>query len=287
MGIFYIAVSIFCSLAVAQFLKIAETRKISVFKILAVNYLTAFLVSLFSAPEWTSLGQSLQELSYSVYALAAMLGVFFIANLWVYSRSIDRIGMGISIAAMRMSLIFPIGISLLVFQESLVWLRYIGIVVALGALILMLPKIKKNNISGLSDAWLPILILIMTGFVDSGIKVYEEVYSSQLSEGLFLSGIFLVSFFCGMGMLIYQNDLHFSFKEIGYGIATGVVNLYSSVFLIYALQIMPGSVVFPIINVTLVVLGALVGIWFWKDQLTKKQWAGLILAIISIILLLS
>lgn len=287
MGILYAGISIFCSLAVAQFLKIAETRKISVFKILAVNYLVACGISFFSSREYGAGSFSLMDSpSIGLLILVGGLGFFFIANLWVYSRSIDKIGMGISIAAMRMSLIFPIALSLLYFNESLVWLRYIGIIVAFVALILMLPKIKRQEFSGLSDAWLPILIFIMTGFVDSGIKVYEEVFSAGISEDLFLSGIFFVAFLFGMGMLVRQRDLSFSLREIGYGAATGVVNLYSSVFLIYALQLMPGSVVFPMINVSLVILGTLIGVWFWKDQPTRRQWIGLAFAIVSITLLL-
>ncbi|MTI86648.1 MAG: hypothetical protein FH748_01625 [Balneolaceae bacterium] len=285
MSLFYIAVSIICSLSVAQFLKIAETKKIGVFKILAVNYLTAFFISYASSSEKYDIVDSMAALDGWVYILAGVLGIIFIANLAVYSRSIDRIGMGISIAAMRMSLIFPIALSLWVFNESLVWIRYVGIVTAFIALLLMLPRFTKKKITGISDAWLPLLIFIMTGFADSGLKIYESVYSAEISEGLFLSGLFLVSFIFGMGVLIYRRDLKFSAIEIGYGVATGIVNLYSSIFLIYALQSMPGSVVFPIINVCLVILGTFVGIWFWNDQPTKKQWFGLLVAIISILLL--
>jgi multidrug transporter EmrE-like cation transporter len=97
----------------------------------------------------------------------------------------------------------------------------------------------------------------------------------------------LISFIVGAGILIYQKKLHFSFTEVGYGVAAGIVNLYSSIFLIYALRLMPGSVVFPLVNVSLVVLGTFIGIILWKDTLSEKQWSGLAIAIISIFLLLA
>lgn len=286
MGYLFIFLSICCSLSIAQILKIAENNKMRVMNILVLNYLAGALISFNNSSEFGTGNLIKSEFSLTILSIVIILGLIFIGNLVAYSRSIDRVGMGVSIAAMRMSLIFPIAVSLFVFNEELEAVRYIGIILALGALLLMVPKIKKKKISGISDAWLPVLIFLMTGAADTGLKVYEQLFESVLSEDLFVAGVFFISFLTGLGILIKRNQLHFTFKEIGYGIATGVVNLYSSIFLIYALKLMPGSVVFPIVNVSLVILGALIGVWIWKDKPSVKQWSGLAIAIISIILLI-
>lgn len=285
MGLLYIFLSISCSLTIAQILKLAENRKLNVLKILVCNYLAGFLISLFNSAEFEVFPEALPEPGLGLIGLSVLLGIIFIANMVVYSRSIDRVGMGVSIAAMRMSLIFPIAVSLFVFGEAIGGLKYVGIILALGSLLLMVPRIKTKSISGFSDAWLPVLIFIMTGMADTGLKVYEQVFSEQLSEDLFVSGIFFCSFLVGLGILVKRKEIHFTFTEIVYGIATGVVNLYSSIFLIYALKLMPGSIVFPLVNVSLVVAGTLIGIVIWKDRPSVKQWSGLAVAIISIILL--
>lgn len=287
MGFIYIALSIFCSLSIAQLLKLAESKELGVMKILVVNYFSAFLISLASSTEKFDLIPSVQSFDGWLIFLLLILGTVFIANLIAYSRSIHRVGMGVSIAAMRMSLIFPIGVSLFVFGESIGWIKYAGILIALFALLLMVPQIKDSGISKISDAWLPVLIFLMTGMADTGMKIYERLYVDQLSEGLFLSGVFLISFLIGVIVLIKKKQIHISFIELLYGIAIGVVNLYASVFLIYALKLMPGSIVFPLVNVTLVVLGALIGVFIWKDHPSRKQWIGLAGAILSIILLLA
>ncbi len=286
MAYLFILLSISCSLSIAQILKVAENNRMRVMNILVMNYLVGGMISFFNSSEFSSSIFVPTDHTFLIGVMMTLLGIIFIGNLVVYSRSIDRVGMGVSIAAMRMSLIFPIGVSLFVFSEELASIRYLGIVLALGALLLMVPRIKTKNISGISDAWLPVLIFLMTGAADSGLKVYEQVFSKTLSEDLFISGIFFVAFLCGVGILIKRKQLHFTFKEIGYGIATGIVNLYSSIFLIYALKIMPGSVVFPIVNVSLVILGTLIGVWVWKDKPSVKQWSGLAVAIISILLLI-
>lgn len=286
MGFLYILFSISCSLAIAQILKVAENNRMRVMNILVINYLAGSIISIFNSEEFETGSLIVTNYGLVIAGMMVILGLIFIGNLVAYSRSIDRVGMGVSIAAMRMSLIFPIAVSLFVFNEELASVRYLGIVVALGALLLMVPKIKTKKITGISDAWLPVLIFLMTGAADSSLKIYERLFATQLSEELFVSGIFIISFLTGLGILIYRRKLHFTFKEIGYGIATGVVNLYSSIFLIYALKLMPGSIVFPIVNVSLVILGTLIGIWVWKDKPTVKQWSGLAAAVISIILLI-
>lgn len=286
MAYLFIFLSISCSLSIAQILKIAENNKMRVMSILVINYLAGSLISLLNSSEVAAKSLISIDLNLFFFSMMILLGFIFIGNLVVYSRSIDRVGMGVSIAAMRMSLIFPIAVSLFVFNEELAPYRYLGILLALGALLLMVPRIKTKKISGLSNAWLPVLIFLMTGAADTGLKVYEQVFAAQVSEDLFVSGIFFISFITGVGILVKRKELHFTFKEIGYGVVTGIVNLYSSIFLIYALKLLPGSVVFPIINVTLVILGTLIGVWIWKDKPTVKQWSGLAIAIISIVLLI-
>lgn len=286
MGLLFIFLSISCSLSIAQILKMAENQKLNIMKILVCNYLAGFLISFFNSSEFSLWPSTHPEINFWLVGLAILLGIIFIANMVVYSKSIDKVGMGVSIAAMRMSLIFPIGASLFLFGEVIGSFKYVGIVLAMGSLLLMVPRIRSKSITGLSDAWLPVLIFLMTGLADTGLKVYEQLYGSLISEDLFISGVFFSAFIVGSGILIQRKEWSFNIKEIGYGIATGVVNLYSSIFLLYALKMMPGSVVFPLVNVSLVVLGTFIGILVWKDHPSKKQWAGLMIAVISIFILL-
>ncbi|SMO36392.1 EamA family transporter [Gracilimonas mengyeensis] len=288
MALIYIALSIGCSLILAQILKLAENQKLSVLHVLVSNYAAGCLISLWNAPEWggTSFFPETANLGWGVTTTVLLLGLVFIANLLVYSKSIHRVGMGVSIAAMRMSLVFPIGVSLFVFGEQLVSIRYIGILVALASLLLMVPRIRTKSISGVSDAWLPVLIFVMTGVADTGMKVYERLFSAQISEDLFVSGIFLVSFLIGGLVLLKRGEYQITWKEAMYGVVAGLVNLYSSIFLLYALKMMPGSVVFPLVNVSLVVFGTFIGVWFWNDKPSGKQWTGLAMAVVSIFLLL-
>jgi uncharacterized membrane protein len=66
----------------------------------------------------------------------------------------------------------------------------------------------------------------------------------------------------------------------------GVFNYYSIYYLLKALRSdsLNSSTIFTINNVAIVMLTTLVGILFFKEKLIHKNWIGIGLAIISIIL---
>lgn len=283
MAVLYIALSVCSSLLIAHFLKLAKRAEQRLLNVLVVNYITATLFSLFIVDK-ELLGKT--ELSFPLIALAGFLGFIFIANLLVYSSSLHRIGMGISIAAMRISLVIPIALSLFIYGESIGWLKYIGIILVFISLYLMLPKVNFSNIEKAKDTIFPVLLFIMTGIADSSLKVYEREFANLIPEYGFLSLIFISSFIFGMVVISFRREMSFTKKEILYGIFIGIANLYSSFFLILALKELSGSVVFSVVNVSNVIFGALIGYLFWKDELTLKQKIGIGVAGLSILLLI-
>jgi drug/metabolite transporter (DMT)-like permease len=283
MGLLYIALSVTSSLLIAHFLKVARKADQRLLNVLVINYITATIFSLMIVDK-EALGQT--ELSFPMLFLGAFLGFIFIANLLVYSSSLHRIGMGISIASMRMSLVIPIALSLLIYGEHIGLLKYAGIVLVFIALYLMLPKLDFSHIEGVKDTVFPLLLFLMTGIADSSLKVYEREFTELIPEYGFLSLIFVCSFIFGMIVITYKKELSFTRKEIFYGIIIGVTNLYSSFFLILALRELSGSVVFSIVNVSNVIFGAIIGYILWKDELNNKQKIGIGVAGLSILLLI-
>lgn len=283
MGVLYIALSVICSLLIAHFLKQARKAEQRVLNVLVINYITATVFSLFIVDKELL---NTSEITVPMMGLAAFLGFIFIANLLVYSSSLHRIGMGISIAAMRVSLVIPIALSLFIYGEYMGWIKYTGIVLVFISMYMMIPKMNFSNIEKAKDTIFPVLLFVMTGIADSSLKVYEREFASLIPEYGFLSMIFISSFIFGMIVITVKNELSFTFKEILYGIFIGIANLYSSFFLILALKELSGSVVFSIVNVSNVIFGALIGYLVWKDNLTVKQKIGIGVAGVSILLLI-
>ncbi|MEX0823927.1 MAG: EamA family transporter [Balneolaceae bacterium] len=100
--------------------------------------------------------------------------------------------------------------------------------------------------------------------------------------------VFFIAFVIGIIFLAFHKDrsISFSWPEIGMGIAIGIPNFYTSIFLIEALERMNGGIVYSSVNLLTVLGGTLLGITRWQDKLTGIQWIGIIISIAAIVLLL-
>ena len=72
------------------------------------------------------------------------------------------------------------------------------------------------------------------------------------------------------------------------GIALGVPNYFTVYFLLRALQneVLNSASVFTINNVAVVMICTLLGIVLFKEVISPKNWIGIFLAVISIILVI-
>lgn len=283
-GWIYIVLSTVSSILIAHFFKVTEQRKLSTLRVITVNYLiafpTAFLV--YEGYERTHIFSA--ELIYPVL-LAALVGIVFIYNFFVYSKSVDQNGMGISIAAMRISLIVPVLLSTFWYMELLTWPQWIGLILVFIVLYLLLPN--KNSLldEPTNSGWMLPVLFVLTGIGDASLKIYEREFSTLLSKGEFMGVVFLTAFLVGIITVSFKREWGFTKKEFLIGACIGIPNLLAATFLIGALERMNGAVVFSALNVLTVLGGTLAGVMFWKDRFTRLQWTGILLTVISILLL--
>lgn len=138
----------------------------------------------------------------------------------------------------------------------------------------------------LSAAWLLVLLFACTGIGDATLKVYEVEFSQLVDKEGFMSLVFVVSFLIGLITITIQNQWKFNRAEIFLGFAVGVPNLYTTIFLIEALERMNGAVVYSGVNILTVLGGTLLGVIRWGDRLSHIQWGGILLTIVAILLLI-
>ena len=284
-GWIFIVLSSACSVLIAHFLKVTEFKKLSTTKVLTVNYVIASSVAFL-----TPFGGAELDFSFTnalpALVLAVIVGVIFIANFFIYSKSVSKNGVGISVAAMRMSLLIPVLLSTFWYMELMDIRQWAGFVTVIVALFLLLPNKRKMLREPKSAAWLLVLLFLGTGLGDGSLKVFEVDYSSYLTKEQFMGTVFLSATLVGFGAVLLNGDLKLSKKELGMGILVGIPNLYSAIFLIDALEVMNGAVVYSVVN-TLTVLGATVlGMIRWGDIVTPAQWAGIVATLLSILLLM-
>jgi drug/metabolite transporter (DMT)-like permease len=284
-GWFYIILCAATSVLIAHFLKISESKSHNTIRVLTVNYLVATLAAFISSGYESYKLLNINEIGIPVL-LAVFVGGVFIANFFIYSKSVHHNGVGISVAAMRISLIVPVLVSTLWYLEYLTFLQWLGVILVFATLFLLLPNKRKMLKEPFSAAWLLVLLFLGTGLGDTSLKVYEAEFSSLLNKEQFMGMVFLTAFVIGVVTVTVRKNWSFKKEEVLLGVAIGIPNLYTSIFLIEALERMSGGIVYSGVNLLTVLGGTLLGVMRWGDKLTKVQWAGIFLTLISILLLI-
>lgn len=283
MGYLFIILSAVCSLLIAHFLKTAEVKKLRTLNTLTVNYLIAGLLA--AGTGLLKSGGVSISLTVILLVFCLITGTFFISNFAAYSKSVHANGMGITIAAMRLSVLVPVLISVYFYREFLNYTEIAGVMLVLVALVLLIPQKRTVKVGRINAGWLLLIIFILSGFADASLKIYQEEFRTDLNEALFMALVFLGAFIIGLTACIVTKGPVATKQEWKLGTLIGIPNLYSSIFLIFALNHITGSIAYPLVNMLSVIGGTALGLIRWNDTVSYSQWAGLGVAIIAIILL--
>lgn len=284
MAYLFILLSAACSLLIAHFLKVTEVKKLRTLNTLTVNYLVAAVFAL----TWGSVNSSGINFvpGFILSGFCIIIGTIFIANFIVYSKSVHANGVGVTITAMRLSLLVPVLLSVYFYNEYLTVLKTAGVVLVFVALFLLKPKKTGIKVGNLNAGWLLLIIFVLSGFADASLKIYEEEFSTQLNELMFMGFVFTGAFLVGITACILKKGPLVTKEEFKLGSLIGFPNLYSSIFLIYALSDISGSIAYPLVNMLSVAGGTALGLIRWDDTVSTIQWVGLGIALIAILILL-
>lgn len=221
---------------------------------------------------------------------ASAIGVLFILTFFLIAKSSQVVGIAITTVASKMSLILPMLFSIIMYNESITFIKIIAIIVALSAVFFSIyKKNDKTNISKIGII-LPILLFIGMGIGDIGIVFAKEKYIDQNSSAIFTATLFALSFLSGFIILLLKpsNFKHFiNYKSWLWGIVLGLTNFGSIYFMLLCLnsQIFDNSIIYGIVNISVVTISVLLGIIFFKERLTKINFIGIFLSLCAIIIL--
>ncbi len=218
-----------------------------------------------------------------------ILGALFILVFNLAAITTQRSGLSVVSVATKMSVAIPVLFGIFYYNESAGVLKIVGVSLALIAVYLSSIKAKTGIAIKKKNLIFPILVFLGSGIIDTTIKFLESGYVNGTDVALFSSTIFSVAGIIGVLILCYQaiqGKLQFTWKNIIGGIALGIPNYFSIYFLVLALrnENFDSSTVFTINNVAIVLVSTFLGIALFKEKLIPKNWIGIILALISILL---
>lgn len=281
----YLLLSILASTLIFIIFNLVGKYKINTLQVIVVNYFTAFTTGILSTNESVHLNTIITS---KWFFGALFLGFLFIAIFNIMALTAQRNGLSVASVASKMSVIIPVIFGLYAYKESLSLQKGIGIVLALVAVYLTAVKSKSKPFN-IKNLWLPIVLFFGSGIIDTSIKYLETTYVSSNGIPIFSATIFFIAGIIGVVILsakAIKGTFEFDYRSIFCGIILGIVNYYSIYMLLKALQFegFESSTIFTVNNVAIVMLSTLIGLAAFKEKLSFKNWTGIGIAIISIIL---
>ncbi|RYH74818.1 EamA/RhaT family transporter [Flavobacteriaceae bacterium 144Ye] len=281
----YLVFSILASTLIFIVFKLFQRFKIDTTQAIVVNYLIACIVGLIAYDSPISIS----EITSSKWFLGAVfLGVLFISIFIVMAITVQKNGVSVASVASKMSVVIPVIFGIYVYNESTGLQKLIGILLALAAVYLASIK-AGSKINFKKNLLFPILLFLGSGVIDTSIKYLETTYVPENGIPIFSATIFGCAALIGVLTLIaklFKGEFKFQPKSLLGGITLGVINYSSIYFLLKALdhETFESSTLFTVNNVGIVMLSTLTGLILFGEKLSAKNWLGIVLAIVSIIL---
>jgi drug/metabolite transporter (DMT)-like permease len=283
----YLALSILCSSLIVVVFKLFVRYHVQTLYAIITNYVVACLVGLFFYKGELAI-INLPEKSWFWGAMA--LGVLFILVFNLMAATSQKLGVSVASVATKMSFVLPAILAVVLYNEQIDAIKLLGIAIAILAVYLSSMKQSSGNFK-ISMLLLPFLVFLGSGIIDSAIKYFQEAHVPETEFALFSAVLFFFAGCSGLlfiGFTSFKQPLKLNPRNILGGIALGIPNFFSIYFLLLALGYkgLSSASIFTANNVGIVVLSTVLGIVLFQEKLSTKNWLGIGLAVISIVLVL-
>lgn len=276
----FLILSILCSVTVGALFKVARHYNGNNTQIVATNYVVALALCYFSfQPDLNAIGAT------APWGIYLSIGVLLPSIFLFLSASIKYVGIVKTDAAQRLSLFIPILAAWLLFGEKFNTLKITALLIGFPALLLILAKPSENT----KDKWgYPAIVLVGFGLIDILFKQIALYTSLPYTTSLFVVfSIALVIMVVVVGYEVVFKKVGLTFTNLVFGCLLGIFNFGNILFYLKAHQefAQNPSTVFAGMNMGVIVIGSLVGIFIFKEKLKTINFAGLFLALLAIVLI--
>lgn len=279
----YLFLSIISTTLLVVIFKLFEKWNINVSQAIVFNYLTAAIIGFVLDGMQIPVGEIIEK---PWFAFVFIFGFMFFTLFNILGISTQKVGITFATVAFKMCMVIPVIAAVFLYNDRMPVVKITGIILA--CLAVWLSSVKKED-KQIEKKYLilPVILFFGSGFLDTLFKYTEKYYLAENEINIFSSLSFFTAAGCGVIFLIISIILgksKFQIKSVPAGILLGIPNYGSLYFLFKALRIqgIESSVVFPLNNMGIVALSALVAIFIFREKPSLINWAGIVLAIVSI-----
>lgn len=277
----YIFLSVICSVSVGVLIKIARRFDIDFIQIITLNYVSAIFLCYFSYQPEIPVGENLP------WKLYIPLGILLPSVFFLLAMSVKHIGIVKTDIAQRLSLFIPVLASVFIFQEQFTLLKIAGLALAFVAIYFILKR--KENLENAGNNWIyPAIVLLGFGLADVLFKSLTTQSNIPYTTSLLI--VFCLALAISILFSIYSilfQKKPFSFLNVAFGLFLGLLNFGNILFYLKAHDALSENptTVFASMNLGVIIAGTVIGIVFFKEKITPKNYIGIVLAIVAIVLI--
>ena len=292
----------FFSASIALLFKYAAMHHLNQHLITVSNYATATFVSMILIIQ--NQNSVLVDFNNSLFlmtcAIGIATGVFFLLSFSVYQKSVKQNGASISGMFAKLGILIPMIISIVIWNEMPSQIQSIGILVAMVAIVIANRPSKKDKVKAINaedavtdmatgmfsgSVSMLLLLFVVGGFAEFLNKIFQRLVSLDYKP-IFLFVVFatalllsVIQYFRGNSKPVKKGHV------VIVGILIGIPNLFSSFFLLNALDVFPAAIIFPAYSAGSILLISVLSVILFKEKLFKKDIAAIGLTMVSLILL--
>jgi len=261
-----------------------------------VDNLNAIVINYFTCVVSSSLFMGHQSVPRAFYIKpwfisSVILSLLFIVGFNLMAISFQKAGLALTAIIQKMSLLISAAFAIICYDEILTNYKLIGFVAAIVTIVLVNYPKKGEEIE-LKSKWviaLPLAVFLLSGFIEI-LLFYVEVSGQVNGDGMYFTATAFGLAGCIGSLLvlfrIVTGRARFRLKDLVGGVILGLPNYLSIYLLVYLLaQGWEGSILFPLNNVSILLMVTLIGAFFYKEKLDMLKMIGLGFGIIAIVLI--
>jgi drug/metabolite transporter (DMT)-like permease len=287
----FLFLSIMANAAIYPIFKLFDRKGIQLFPAIVLNYITALTCGLLVVPE---LNKALESATTGpIWAVGGIaLGAVFISIFYMMGVSSQRVGVGITTIASKMSL----ALAVLLFA----WfdptqmpgpMKITAIVLAMAGVVMSSITEEQGHFS-LRNLAFPLVILLGSTVIDFGVAYFQAFTTNENELSLYSCLSFGAAGTIGIGILIFKvatGAIRLRTIDILSGIGLGIVNYGSIYFLVkaYNANLFASSTTLPINNLAVVMVGAAIAYFGFRERFTKTNVLGLLCCLLALVLLVA
>ena len=262
----------------AQFFKLGERRGYDAPVVVATNYITVAVgigTYLLLTDGWAFPERTIET--------GLVTGFLFISSMLLMNFALAVAPVGAVLSAFRIAIIVPVFFGVYLWDEPLEVSQTVGLLLALLALVLMTPKAAAHaRFTGVRAFGLLGMICLWQGFSHTSLR---SVHYKGLDDA-FLQVLMLTGATAGVigSIFILLKKRRPTLPAVKLGIFIGTYNAGALCVILTALSKLPGTLFFPVMGCSVVLLDNLFAHFFWRERLNRPAMAGVCVAILALAL---